>query len=199
MNEIYVLLTNTGTKFTRLIQAFTDAPYNHASLAFDPELKELYSFGRKRPTNPWFAGFIKENVYEGTYSRFPDTRCALLRLKVSARQRAAILQTVRRFQEQKDQYRYNLIGLLGVVFQVEMAPRNSYFCSQFVAEVLRNTGNPLWSRPSALVTPHDFLLHPAFERVYDGLLYDYPLLDRSRVSGIKGIEASAYRVKEQVG
>lgn len=181
--HIYVLLTDTGTTFSKLIKAFTAAPYNHASIALDVELKELYSFGRKRPDNPWDAGFIEEDVYEGIYRFFPETRCVLLRLHVTKRRRAAIIQSIAGFRKQKDKYRYNLIGLLGVLLHHELAPRNYYFCSQFVAEVLRNSGYPLWSRPSALVTPNHFLKHPAFELVYEGYLFDYPLLDQNKVKG----------------
>lgn len=184
-HTIYVLLTDTGTLFTRLIKAYTTAPYNHASLALDPELNQLFSFGRKRPTNPWSAGFVEEDVYAGTYRHFPQTRCALLRLSVTRRQKEAIVQSLRSFQKQKEKYGYNLFGLLGVLLHLELAPRNFFFCSQFVAEVLRSTGKPLWSRPSALITPNDFLYHPAFELVYEGLLYEYPLLDRMKASFVQ--------------
>ena len=36
--KIYILLTDTGTLFTRLIKIFTKKPYNHASISFDAEL-----------------------------------------------------------------------------------------------------------------------------------------------------------------
>jgi len=175
---IYVLLTDTGTLFTRLIKAFTGAPYNHASLALDSELKELYSFGRKCPMNPWAAGFVEEDVSEGTYRLFPDTRCALLRLQVAPCQREAMIRKVRRFQEQKGEYRYNLLGLLGILLNVGLASGKSYFCSQFVAEVLASGEVTLWPRPSSLIAPDDFRQHPAFELVYEGPLYQYPKLDR---------------------
>ncbi|MDU5946686.1 MAG: hypothetical protein E6Z15_06375, partial [Paenibacillus macerans] len=42
--SVYILLTNTGTLFTRVIKGYTGAPYNHASISFDRELSELYSF-----------------------------------------------------------------------------------------------------------------------------------------------------------
>jgi hypothetical protein len=172
--EIYVLLTDTGTRFTRVIKLFTKAPYNHASIALDPELKEIYSFGRKRPTDPWHAGFIRECVRGGTFRHFPNTRCALLRLRVSKRQRSAIVQAIDSYRSRSDRLRYNLIGLLGVPLRIGFAPKDAYFCSQFVTELLRGAGRPLWNRPSALVTPDDYLHHPAFELVYEGFLYDYP-------------------------
>ncbi|HZG75546.1 MAG TPA: hypothetical protein VEZ72_06775 [Paenibacillus sp.] len=188
--EVYVLLTDTGTRFTRVIKAFTNAPYNHASIALDPELKELYSFGRKRPTNPWRAGFIREDVREGTFRHFPNTRCALLRLRVSKRQRSAILAAIDEFRSRSERLRYNLIGLVGVPLRIDIAPKDAYFCSQFVAELLRGAGRPLWNRPSALVTPHDFLRHPAFELVYEGELYDYPGLTESGAETAAGARSS---------
>ncbi|HZG58405.1 hypothetical protein [Paenibacillus sp.] len=196
--DIYILLTDTGTYFTRLIKAFTAAPYNHASIALDAGLKELYSFGRKRPTDPWRAGFIEEDIAEGTYRHFPETRCALLRYRVTKRQRAAIARTIRRFQERKDGLRYNFIGLFGVLLGFELAPRDAYFCSQFVSEVLRRGEAALWDRPSALVAPNDFLQHPALERVYEGYLRDYPLLDRRREASDRvGMTAAGYQVNNQ--
>lgn len=50
--SVFILLTNTGTLFTKVIQGYTRAPYNHASISFNRELSELYSFGRKNPNNP---------------------------------------------------------------------------------------------------------------------------------------------------
>lgn len=46
--EIYVLLTDTGTVLTKIIRSFTKDPLNHASIAFDQDLNEVYSFGRKK-------------------------------------------------------------------------------------------------------------------------------------------------------
>ena len=46
--KVYILLTDTGTLFTKSIKTYTKAPYNHASISFDVGLEELYSFGRKK-------------------------------------------------------------------------------------------------------------------------------------------------------
>lgn len=46
--NIYIVLTGTGTAFSGLIKWFTKAELNHASIAFDRGLQEVYSFGRKK-------------------------------------------------------------------------------------------------------------------------------------------------------
>lgn len=173
---IYVLLTDTGTRFTSMIKWFTGAPYNHASLALDEGLNEMYSFGRKCATNPWSAGFVREDIYEGTYSYFPNTRCKLLKLEVTSEQHDALHAALREYHEQREAYTYNLLGLLGVLLSVHIPRKRAHFCSEFVAEALRRSGLSLWDRPSALVTPDDFRVHPAFDEVYEGELYDYPML-----------------------
>lgn len=184
-NRIYVLLTDTGTMFTRLIKGFTNAPYNHASLVLDENLNEVYSFGRKAANNPLVAGFVHEDVYEGTFSYFPGTRCVLIRLDVTKQQQEAVTRIIRDFEQQQQQYRYNLIGLVGILLKLDLQPANAYFCSQFVAETLRSSGLKLWDCPSTRVTPHDFLLHDQFEAVYEGRLYDYPLLEAAKLSAMR--------------
>lgn len=175
-DHIYVLLTDTGTKFTRLIKRYTSAPYNHSSLALDKGLREVYSFGRKCATNPWSAGFVQEDIYEGVYRHFPATRCVVLKLNISVNQRVELKRLLQHYNRNKEAYKYNLLGLFFLTMRISFAPKNAYFCSQFVAEVLRRIDLNLWNRPSALVTPNDFLIHPALEIVYEGMLYDYPLL-----------------------
>lgn len=182
IKTIYVLLTDTGTLFTKMIKCFTNAPYNHVSIVFDEELDEIYSFGRKYPRNPLIAGFIREDVYFGTYRYFHNTRCLLLKIDVSAKEYSCIRNVIQNFTRNKDMYSYNLLGLLGVAVQRPIIQRNKYFCSQFVAQVFENSDIPLWNLPSALVTPNDFLEHPRFEVVYEGKLYEYPLLNQLQVN-----------------
>lgn len=179
--SIYILLTDTGTLFTTMIKRFTAAPYNHASLVFGADLSEVYSFGRKKPTNPFAGGFVEEDVYTGTYRHFPNTRCTLLRLRVTQRQYEEARRVVGAFKRQRDRYSYNLIGLVGVLLGRELGADDAYFCSEFVAEALREAGVKLWDRPSSLVTPDHFRGHAELETVYEGRLYDYPLLDRARL------------------
>lgn len=183
---VYILLTDTGTLLNRMIKWYTHAPYNHVSIAFDEHLEELYSFGRKQPRNPLIAGFVKEDVYSGTYRYFQNTRCLLMKMEVSDDEFNRIQRIVNFFDRHKDMFSYNLIGLFGVLIQYPIGKKNSFFCSQFVTEVFKQSGIDLWDRPSGLVTPNDFLLHPAFEIIYEGRLYDYPLLKKDMIPMMTG-------------
>lgn len=182
MNQayVYVVLTDTGTLFTRLIKAYTRAPYNHASLALDNQLDEMFSFGRLKPNNPLRAGLVKEDVYSGVYRHYPATRCMVMRMKVSPEQKDSLREILYRYYANREQYTYNLLGLLCVMMRIQYSPPNAYFCSEFVAGVLREAGIGLWDLPCSQITPHHFSLHSELELVYEGMLYDYPYLDPVR-------------------
>lgn len=168
--EIYVLLTDTGTVLTRIIKSFTKDPLNHASIAFDPDLHEVYSFGRKNPNNPFFGGFVRENV---RCSFFEESMCAIYRCTVSHAVYSNLRQQVQHFEQNQDMYKYNLVGMLGVLFNIEWERKYSYFCSQFVATMFQRSGMDLVDKSPLLVTPGDLQNTPKLELVYQGELHAY--------------------------
>jgi hypothetical protein len=170
---VYLLLTDTGTLFTKSIKKYTKAPYNHASIAFDAELKEMYSFGRKNPNNPINGGFVKEDIFTGTYSKYPETTCVIYKLEVSEREIEKMKRVLNVFIKNQKKFLYNLIGVLGVSLNEPVEFSNSYFCSQFVAEVFHRSGIKLWDKLPALVTPDDFRKHKELICVYEGKLFAY--------------------------
>ncbi|HIW31165.1 MAG TPA: hypothetical protein IAA29_00100 [Candidatus Paenibacillus intestinavium] len=171
--SIYILLTNTGTLFTRMIQGYTKAPYNHASISFDPELSELYSFGRKHPNNPLNGGFVKEDLKTGTFSKYPNTTCVIYELQVTEREVEKMERVLQIFVRSRQKYMYNILGVIGIALKEPVEFSNSYFCSQFVAEILERSGIKLWNKLPALVTPDDFRQSERLVLVYEGKLSDY--------------------------
>lgn len=167
---IYILLTDTGTLFTRLIKLFTRAPMNHASLALDRELEEVYSFGRKNQRNPLSCGFVKEDM---TSTLFGRATCALFSCEVNRDTYEKIRLRIQEFQENEQRYKYNLIGLFGVLVNKSINRKYAYFCTQFVATVLEDNGIQLSSKSSALVTPGDIERAQALRPLYQGSLNQY--------------------------
>lgn len=168
--DIYVLLTNTGTLFSKTIQLYTKNRLNHASIAFDRELTEVYSFGRKNPNNPFFAGFVRENV-RGPF--FEDSICSLYKCTISHSAYICIRNQIRYMEQNQDQYKYNLLGMLGIMLNIEMKREYAYFCSQFVASVFEQSGVTLVDKPSLFVTPGDLERTTMLELIYEGRLQAY--------------------------
>ncbi|GAB6928372.1 hypothetical protein JCM10914A_23550 [Paenibacillus sp. JCM 10914] len=171
--SVYILLTNTGTLFTKMIQTYTRAPYNHASISFKRDLSEMYSFGRKNPNNPLNGGFVREDIQTGTFSKYPDTTCVIYELQVTPREAEKMKRVLQIFIQRRNKYLYNILGVIGVAIKEPVEFSNSYFCSQFVAEILERSGIKLWNKLPALVTPDDFRQSDQLELIYEGKLNEY--------------------------
>ncbi|TCZ80971.1 hypothetical protein E0485_01425 [Paenibacillus albiflavus] len=168
--HIYVLLTDTGTLFTKLIRVFTGAELNHASIAFDQELTEVYSFGRKKISNPLLAGFVKEDLNS---ELFKSCECALYCCTVSSDTYEQIRSHINEIERNKELYKYNLLGLFGVLFNIQINRERAYFCSQFVATILKENGVAISPKEPVFVTPQDIEQAPVLNEVYRGCLQKY--------------------------
>jgi hypothetical protein len=171
--SVFILLTNTGTLFTKMIQTYTKAPYNHASISFNRELSEMYSFGRKNPNNPLNGGFVREDIKSGTFSKYPNTTCVIYELQVTEREVEKMKRVLHIFIRSRQKYLYNILGVIGIALKEPVEFSNSYFCSQFVAEILERSGIKLWNKLPALVTPDDFRLSDRLQLIYEGKLSEY--------------------------
>lgn len=174
--NIYLLLTDTGSLLTRTIKLFTKKKYNHVSLAFDAGLTDTFSFGRKKANNPFIGGFIQEDVTSDFYSQ---AKCAVYALTVTEEQAAVMRGYVSCFEEDKDKYHYNLLGLVTALLNKEWDRENYYFCSHFVATVLVEADVLQSRKPVSLMRPTDVLEALPFIPLYEGNLYHFNELSMS--------------------
>ncbi|WP_440895591.1 hypothetical protein ACS127_13660 [Amphibacillus sp. Q70] len=162
---IYLLFTNTRTLLTKAIGLYTKADYNHVSLALDPRLKEVYSFGRKQLYNPFWGGFVEENTKE---KLFQNADCTIYAYPIDLKQCQKLQETLTFFKNRKDSYHYNLLGLFGVMLNKPIQRSNAYFCSQFVAYLLIKAGIVSFDKPPELITPQDIQQLPGLISIYQG-------------------------------
>lgn len=165
------MLTDTGTWFSRMIKLYTRFPYNHASIALDQELNDLYSFGRKVYHNPFSGGFVKETVDKGVFFHQKETKCVLYKLTINEDQYNHILKAIQQFEN--GHYRYNLMGIFAIAINMELKRDNAFTCSQFVATVLATSGYNFLGKSPALMRPDDFIHIPSLELIYEGKLHEY--------------------------
>ncbi|GGG15522.1 hypothetical protein GCM10007425_07260 [Lysinibacillus alkalisoli] len=166
---IYIILTQTKTFLSRAIGMYTGKQMNHASIAFDDELHDMYSFGRLQLHNPLSGGFLREQAETGL---FENARCMIYKVEVSTYQYLRMKEKVRYMHDNRDRYKYNFIGLFGVMFHKEVKRDRAYFCSQFVATILKMGGLEVRENP-AFMTPHCLSNLEYAEPVYEGSLADY--------------------------
>ena len=167
---IYIVLTNTGTLFSKAIGMYTRKDMNHASIAFDEELNEMYSFGRKNKHNPFNAGFIREEPTEGL---FTQATCAIYKCNVTYKEYIQMRNKIRLMEQDKELYKYNLIGLFGVAMNIKIEREYAFFCSQFVATMMNECRSTQLQVAPYLVQPHHFEQHSSLNLLYKGKLQTY--------------------------
>jgi hypothetical protein len=171
VKDIYILLTYTGTTLSGIVKFYTKEKYTHVSIGLDSELKELYSFGRLNPYNPVKGGFVKEGLNLGTFKRFKNTIAAIYSFKVTDEQYENIKNTINNVRENKDKYKFNILGLFLVSINKKLKRDKTFYCAEFVKYVLETGLNKKFL--PEIIKPMDFLKIEKIELVYEGFLREY--------------------------
>lgn len=173
MKKIYIVLSQTGTMFSRVLKFFTHAKYNHVSISLNVNLEKMYSFGRLNPNNPFIGGFVEEGKNIGTFKRFQKTKAMVMELTVSETKYNAIKYFINYFFEHKQYFHYNYLGILLACFRKNYEKENRFYCSQFVRACLAvfDVENAVFL--PKIIKPIDFLKLDNKNIIYEGLLKNY--------------------------
>ncbi|EEH98508.1 hypothetical protein PMY56_17815 [Clostridium tertium] len=171
--DIYLVFSNTGTLLARCINFYTKDPYVHVSLSFDNSFKKMYSFGRVFPLIPFIGGLVEENLQDGVYKRFQNSRCVIYKISVDNNQYNLLKKELESFLKEQKKYKYSLLGLIGVALQKPIKRDNHYFCSEFISHLLIKSNIYDSDKIPGLTKPSDLLDINHKEFVYEGLAYEY--------------------------
>ena len=171
MKKIYIVLTYTGTNLSKIIKMYTRDKFSHASIAFDEELEQMYSFGRLNPYNPFFGGFVHENINSGTFGRFKKTNASVYSLEVEDEQFYKMQETIKNIEENKEKYDFNVMGLFAVALNLKIQKKNSFYCAEFVKHVLENGG--MGTHLPRIIRPDHFEKLENLHLEYEGKFNEY--------------------------
>ncbi|NLY20619.1 MAG: hypothetical protein GXZ08_05005 [Tissierellia bacterium] len=170
--KVYVVLSRTKTTLSRIIRYVKKIDYTHAAISLDENLDYMYSFGRKYAFNPFLGCFKHERMDRGLYDFYDYLPGMIIELEVDEDQYETVISTIRAFLNNRKEYSYNLVGLVGSALNKPMKNDLRFFCSEFVYYVLNESGICDFNKPRGLVSPTDFLGLKG-RVVYQGNLKDY--------------------------
>lgn len=172
INNIYIVLSNTGSVLSRAIGLITKDEYNHVSITSDRTFNKLYSFGRIMPNNPVVGGFVEESFYSGTFRKFKNTKCVILKLSVSEEQMIDFNNSIKGFVEKSDIYSYGFIELVLAGFGINIGRENRYYCSSFVKDIMIKSKI---LNIDGIVRPSYFATL-GYDIIYEGNIIDFNLV-----------------------
>lgn len=174
-NYIYLVLTRTGTVFSRIIGVATGKRYTHASIASDEMLTSMYSFCRDHKERPLPANFNQEDIFTEVFGACKTIPSEVYRLPVTDEQMERYHTVIRHFILNRENYSYDIGALLPMALHIPYKMRNNKFvCSVWVGFVLGKSGivNDMKKHPS-LIEPEDFRSVKGAELIYRGDLKKY--------------------------
>ena len=173
MKSIYVVLSQTGTMFSRALKLFTRAEFNHASISLTPTLEKMYSFGRLNPYNPFIGGFVEEGKSKGTFMRFQKTKALVLEFSIEEEKFNKIKWFIDYFQEHQNEFRYNYLGIVCACFKKYHKSAKRFYCSEFVKTCLETFEIENAGKLPKIIKPIDFLKLNNKNIIYEGVLQNY--------------------------
>lgn len=122
-------IISSGIKFV------THSEYSHASISFDPELEEVYSFNMGAPGESG-SGFVRENL-----KYFKDNVISVMAFFAPNKVVDDLKEKVNDFKNNKTTYDFGII--LNKILHIDRRTNNNEYnqvCSTFVDSILRSNG-----------------------------------------------------------
>ncbi len=171
--KIYIILSQTGAITSKALKIFTFAKYNHVSISLTPTLEKMYSFGRLKPNNPFIGGFVEEGKDIGTFKKYQNTSALVLELEVDEKDYLGIKNLIDEMMKNKEKLHYNFWGVFWAFFRLNYAPKNKFYCSQFVKFCLEKFKISNVAELPRAAKPMDFLKLKNSKIIYNGKLNQY--------------------------
>jgi len=135
-NYIYVVFIVTNTNMGKLIRFFTRNQYSHVTVAFDKDLRSMYSFARYHINSPISGGFVVEQP-ERYLNGNNDVTVKICELPVTEEEYERIKTEVSFFQLNKEEMIYNTLNAVLSLLKRRISVKNTYTCLEFVTYLLR--------------------------------------------------------------
>lgn len=167
MKTIYIILSQSGTTFSKILKLFTKEKYNHSSICIDDNFNEFFSFGRKKVDFLLPGGFIKENAFTHVFGKFKNIPCIILKKEITDEQYEKLEKKIKYFITNKNNFSYACLSLILANTSFSVTQPNKFFCSQFVATLLNNISVSTPKKPEHM-HPMDFVKINDVKIVYEG-------------------------------
>lgn len=173
-NYLYIVLTRTGTVFSKVIGLVTGKRYTHVSIASDELLTQMYSFCRDKKDMPLPAGFNREDLFTEVFGACRTIPGEVYRIPVTDEQLERYKDVIRHFILNRKAYSYDVGALLPMALHIPYKTGKRFVCSVWVGFVLGKSGvcHNIAKQPS-LIEPEDFRCLKDAELIYRGDLKKY--------------------------
>lgn len=156
MKSIYLIQMQTYTGAARIIRRFTKDKYSHIGISFDKDGDVIYSFGRRKVNNPLNGGFTIEKKDGSFFKKYNKSICKIYEVEVTNRQYRQLKRILNKMEKNKENYKYDFVGIILRYFRIPVTFKNRYVCSYFIAELLDSCDIYKFNKKLSFIRPGDF-------------------------------------------
>lgn len=147
--KVFVLLQQHHGTIPRLYKYIKGSIYNHASISTDPNMETFYSFRTK-----W--GFVVEHPFDFKKKHKESIQCSIYEIELNEENYYRVQNSLTEFQNNKENLKYSYLGLILGFLKIKHFFEKGYYCSRFVAEVLKASDSIEFKKDPSLYLPSDF-------------------------------------------
>lgn len=130
--KVFILLQQHKGTFPGIYKFIKGSIYNHASISTDPEMEMFYSFRTK-----W--GFCIEHPFDFKKKHKESIQCSIYEIELDEANYFRVQESLNGFLEKKGDLKYSYVGLVLGLLRIKHFFEKSYYCSRFVAEVMKSS------------------------------------------------------------
>ncbi|MBQ9780425.1 MAG: hypothetical protein IJW00_05730 [Clostridia bacterium] len=171
MKYIYILISQTHTAFGGTIRRLGKINYNHAAIALDENMTELYAFARPKHEALLLGRLVKETMFRYSLGKHSCVNVMIFRIPVTEEQYAWVKDTIHRIMQSRE-YMYNLFSVLSTPITGGFSTYKAFSCIEFVMFLLQGLGYPI-DKPLHRYRPDDLIPLLSDSVHYKGNLLDY--------------------------
>lgn len=119
------------------------------------------------------GGLVDEGKSVNFFKHFKKSEITMLEMAVSDEQYIKLSNLIDDFKQNRDTYSFNILGMFLSSINISYGKKNKYYCSQFVAHLLKEAGIYDFNKDIRIVRPHDFSKIPNTKIVYKGIISEY--------------------------
>lgn len=173
MQKIYIIVSKTPTILAKAIRFLFKTEYSHVSISLDDSCENMLSFGRKYHWFPFYGELAFEGKNVGFFKHFKNSEITLFEMDVSDINYNSLVTIINNFKKSKEDYSFNVFGMLLSGLGISYGKKNSYFCSEFVSHLLKESNIYDFNKDNRLVKPHEFANLPKAKKIYKGKISKY--------------------------
>ena len=136
---VYIVFSSTPYRMGKFIRKFTGEFYNHASIALDEDLTQMYGFARRYYRTPFYGGFVRESLSR-YYVGGKATDIRICRLAVNDAQYRKLKHLLEQMYADRQEYLYNHLSAAAAVFHRPVKAKDAYTCIEFCVHILHDLG-----------------------------------------------------------